>query len=371
MGGREKGGTMAKIDFSSLYSVVGNLHSVVPFTLASSRALPPLFVQIEVTHRCNVGCPFCYQQTKLSMKDELTLEEIRRVIDQLPAWCVLSLTGGEPFVRDDFASILEYGLKRGKCTILTNASLVTDSHIDLMVRNKLLLMAVSIDGAGDTHDGIRKSAGLFVKAIETIKKVQEKKRALNTIFPLIDIKTVIVKENIGQLSDILGLADSLSADFITYSVPRGMDNLYSAPYREEIREICESPPSYPRLEEGELELLTQQVSRIKEYPGKTKVRFYPANMLDERTLGKFYRQEVSPNHFQACSLPWSRLSISPHGDVYPCLSYLAGNVRKESLAQIWNGPRFREFRRCLERKRLSDFCIGCCNSVFNDTASEK
>jgi len=361
---------MTIINFSSLYSFLGNLHSFVPFTLGSSRAFPPLFVQIEVTHRCNAGCPMCYQNNKLGIEEELTLGEIRQIIDQLPPWCVLSLTGGEPFIREDFAPILEYGLKKRKCTILTNASLVTDSHIEMMVRNKLLLIAVSIDGIGDTHDGIRKRAGLFDKAVETIKKIQQMKKERNTIFPLIDIKTVILKENLNQLHDILALADRLSVDFVTYSVPRAMDNLYSAPYREDIREICQSLPAGPQLENYELALLTKQVSMIRKYSGKTKVRFYPANMLNERTLEKFYRQELSPQNFQACLLPWSRMSISPHGDVYPCLSYLVGNVRQESLARIWNGDRFREFRKRLDRKKLSNCCLGCCNSVCSDRSAD-
>jgi radical SAM protein with 4Fe4S-binding SPASM domain len=356
---------MALLNLSSLFNALGKLHAAGPALFGSRRALPPLFVQIEVTHRCNAGCPMCYQNVKLGSDAELTLDEIKQIIDSLPRWSILSLTGGEPFIREDFASILEYGMKKRRCSLLTNASLVTDSHIDLMVRNKLLLMAVSIDGIGSTHDGIRKREGLFDKAVETIKKVQQKKRELKTQFPLIDLKTVILKENIAQLPDILELADSLSVDFITYSVPRSMDNLYSAPYREDLREICRSQPVYPRLEDDDLELLSRQVSRIKSYSGNTTIRFYPSNMLDEKTLGQFYRQELSPADFQACSLPWSRVSISPQGDVYPCLSYRVGNVRQESLARIWNGQRFREFRKCLERDRLSDFCVSCCNSVCN------
>jgi radical SAM protein with 4Fe4S-binding SPASM domain len=354
---------MAIINASTLYSLLGNLHSLIPFGLGSSRAFPPLFVQIEVTHRCNAGCPMCYQNSKLSAGQELTFGEIKNIIDQLPPWSVLSLTGGEPFIREDFVSILEYGMKKRKCTTLTNASLVTDSHIDLMVRNKLLLIAVSIDGIGDTHNGIRKMPSLFDKAVETIIKIQEKKKELKTVFPLIDLKTVILKENVNQLSDILELADTLSVDFITYSVPRSMDNLYSAPYREELSEICETPPVYPWLEEDELKLLTAQISRVKKYSGKTKIRFYPANMLDETILGEFYRQKLLPDDFKACSLPWSRMSISPHGDVYPCLSYRVGNAKHESLSKIWNGSRFRAFRKSLNRKKLSGFCLGCCNSV--------
>lgn len=361
---------MALLNFSSLYSLLGDIHSFVPFALGSSRALPPLFVQIEVTHRCNAGCPMCYQSDKLSIADELTLEEIRVIIDQLPPWCVLSLTGGEPFARKDFPSILEYGLKKRKCTILTNASLVTDSDIEMMVRNRLLLLAVSLDGIGETHDGIRRVPGLFDKGVEMIRKVQAKKKEQGTLFPLLDIKTVILKENLGQLYEILELADRLSADFVTYSVPRAMENLYSAPYREDIREICQSTPSYPWLEDHELELLMEQISRIRKYRGKTKVRFYPGNMLNERILGKFYRHELSPQDFRACMLPWSRMSISPHGDVYPCLSYLVGNVRQKSLSRIWNGDRFREFRKQLGRKKLSGYCLGCCNSVCSYSESD-
>lgn len=360
---------MSLINYSSLFSKLGNLHALAPALLGSNRALPPLFVQIEVTHRCNAGCPMCYQNVKLGSDRELTLEEIRRIIDQLPAWCVLSLTGGEPFIREDFPAILEYGLKKRKCTLLTNGSLVTDSHIDLLVRKRLLLMAVSIDGIGTTHDGIRKMPGLFDAAVEVVRKVQQKKRELNTRFPLIDIKTVILKENLEQLTDILALADTLSADFITCSIPRSMDNLYSPPYRDDLREICRSRPVYPSLEDEELELLKKQVAALKKYSGKTKIRFYPANMLNEAVLEKFYRHELPPDEFEACLLPWSRLSISPQGDVYPCLSYRVGNVRQESLAGIWNGSRFREFRDCLERERLSDFCISCCNSVCKQSGS--
>jgi radical SAM protein with 4Fe4S-binding SPASM domain len=305
----------------------------------------------------------CYQYDKLGSAGELSLEEIRHVIDQLPPWCVLSLTGGEPFIRDDFGSMLEYGLDRRKCTILTNASLVTDDHIELITRKKLLLFSVSIDGVGDTHDRVRKIPGLLSKVVETISKIQEHKKRLKSAFPIIDMKTVILKENIDQLYDILELGNRLSVDYVTYSVARSTENLYGPPYREDIRDICQAPSKYPHLEADELARLTRQVSRIGDFSGRTKVRFYPANMLDGRLLGRFYRQELSPPDFRTCLLPWSRMSISPHGDAYPCLSYLVGNVRRESLSRIWNGDRFREFRKNLDRKSLSHFCLSCCNSV--------
>ena len=45
--------------------------------------------------------------------------------------------------------------------------------------------------------------------------------------------------------------------------------------------------------------------------------------------------------------------------MYPCFIYKVGNVREQSLKQIWNGPKMREFR---VRRRDGGFavCQGCC-----------
>ncbi|MBT0666560.1 radical SAM protein [Geobacter pelophilus] len=359
---------MAALDFSRIFDLLGKIHTLLPSLFNSTRALPPLFVHIEVTHRCNVKCAMCYQDVKLSPQNELTLQEIKHIIDQLPKWCILSLTGGEPFLREDIASILEYGMKRGKCSLVTNGSLIKDSHIDMIVRNRLLLMAVSIDGMQETHDSIRRSPGLFDKAVEALGKIKEKKKELKTSFPLIDIKTVILKENLHQLTDILNLADSLSADFVTFSIPRSMDNIYSAPYRIDLQEICQTQPVYPVLGNDDLTVLTKQIEEIRKYKGKVKIRTYPEKMLNEVNLEKFYRQELTPQSFNSCFLPWSRMSISPHGDVFPCMSFLVGNVRNDSLAKLWNNDRFRAFRASLDKKSLSSFCFSCCHSECNESA---
>ena len=357
---------MAVVDYSKLFDSLGKIHTLIPTLFHSTRALPPLFVHIEVTHRCNVNCKMCYQDVKLAPKNELSLLEIKQIIDQLPRWCVLSLTGGELFLREDITAILEYGLARGKCSLVTNGSKVNDNHIDMIVRNRMLLMAVSIDGMKDTHDRIRNSEGLFDKAVETLMKIRDKKKELKSPFPLVDIKTVILKENVGQLTDILDLADSLSADYVTFSIPRSMDNQYSAPYRLDLNEICQTQPVYPVLLEDDLAVLTKQIEAIREYKGKVKIRTYPEKMLHEVNIERFYRQELTPRSFKACFLPWSRMSISPHGDVFPCMSFLVGNVRNDSLAKIWNNDRFRAFRASLDKKSLSSFCFSCCHSECNE-----
>ena len=43
------------------------------------------------------------------------------------------------------------------------------------------------------------------------------------------------------------------------------------------------------------------------------------------------------------------MHIGPCGDVFPCFSYNMGNIRKNSLMQIWNGDKYRKFRRQLQQ----------------------
>ncbi len=68
----------------------------------------PLGVQLDLTYRCNERCVHCY----LDHDDhgEMTTTEIKNVLDQMAdaGVFILTLSGGEIFLRKDFFEILEY-----------------------------------------------------------------------------------------------------------------------------------------------------------------------------------------------------------------------------------------------------------------------
>ena len=58
------------------------------------------------------------------------------------------------------------------------------------------------------------------------------------------------------------------------------------------------------------------------------------------------------SHFakQYCEYPWTSLSVMADGSVVPCtqdydVEMVLGNVREQTLEEIWNGEKYREFRR--------------------------
>jgi len=97
----------------------------------------PLKCKFNVTYRCNIACKFCYNGDRpgtpgpYTRSTELDLSEVERLFGEL--WTegtfILTLTGGEPFVRKDLDSILTAADKIGfAIEILTNGSLITTTN---------------------------------------------------------------------------------------------------------------------------------------------------------------------------------------------------------------------------------------------------
>jgi radical SAM protein with 4Fe4S-binding SPASM domain len=98
----------------------------------------PLGGGFELTHRCNLACVHCYvnlaPDDRQAQRRELTTEQVFNVLDQITEagtlW--LTLTGGEPLLRPDFAEIYAYAHQKGLVlTVYTNATLITQRIVDL------------------------------------------------------------------------------------------------------------------------------------------------------------------------------------------------------------------------------------------------
>ncbi len=354
------------IDYAAWYKRILKLYSFLPYSLFKGYAFPPLTVQMEVTHRCNLNCSFCFLEKSANSSLELTYEEIKEIIDQIPPWSLLTFTGGEPFVRKDFFKILQYALDKGKCNVVTNADLITDEFIDLFLSKNLLLMGISLDGVGKIHDKLRGKNGLFDVVIDAIKRIQIAKKKQGKRYPLIDIKTVILEQNLTCLFKILELADKLKVDFFTVSLPKLSDIQFTPPYYDEFRQNKFFSPPYKKgiNKSVNLKILKEELDLIREYSGSVSVRFYPYNMLNDYAIRQYYNGELKISDFYPCFVPWTTVCISPYGDMYPCLAYRIGNLREHRFKELWNSQRFRTFRQSLRKAGILPSCLGCCYSEF-------
>src|SRR4029078_6094131 len=94
----------------------------------------PLHVSLELTLRCNIRCTHCYNfdrdQPRSGSGPELTLEEIRPLLDDLrkAGTLFLSLTGGEAMVHPRFWEMRAEGAARGfALRVLSNGILLPEA----------------------------------------------------------------------------------------------------------------------------------------------------------------------------------------------------------------------------------------------------
>lgn len=140
----------------------------------------PPYLVFFVTSRCDARCVTCFNWRNLNSKrieQELTLEEIGRIADSCRRSVFLSLSGGEPFLRDDIAGICRaFSTRAGTMMINIPTNCLRPAEIGDRTREILescpgtiLQVELSIDGIGHTHDRIRGVPGNFEKAVETFE----------------------------------------------------------------------------------------------------------------------------------------------------------------------------------------------------------
>ena len=352
-----------KFNYSRLYDTVQEIYALSSVCFGRGKSLLPLRYTLELTYRCNLSCSYCYVG-KIKNFPELSTEEWFKIIDQIPPLRLITLVGGETLIRKDFKPILDRCLAKGKVNIVTNATLFDDELIKTFVEKKLLLLNVSIDGIGEKHDLARGKQGAFDKVTTNLDKLNKAK--VNKKYPLLDIKTVILENNLDDLVEIYKLADYYKADFFTPSFLKESDLQQNSVLREEFGEEFYKAeyPVHPYFDMEHFEEVYAQIQDLAK-KSKTKIRFYPKFTPDNelKSIKNFYSTALTlpiQEVYQPCHYPWANVLITPDGNIYPCLSYKIGNVKDISIKDIWNNEKFRNFRKQLDKNKVFNACQACC-----------
>jgi MoaA/NifB/PqqE/SkfB family radical SAM enzyme len=144
----------------------------------------PPFLVLFVNSICNMKCEHCFYWTSLNKRDDLTKEEIFALSDSLGAVENLNLSGGEPFLRKEFAEICRKFIRTNgvKQIYVPTNGYYTDKTIaaisDVLEEPSLdmFVAELSLDGMPEFHDKFRVATNSFKKSMETydaLAKLQE------------------------------------------------------------------------------------------------------------------------------------------------------------------------------------------------------
>ena len=362
---------------------------------ATTKEFTPRLIFWEVTKGCNLRCIHCRATaTELMSPQDLPTAKALNIIDQIADFGnpILVLSGGEPLYRADIFELAEYGTKRGlRVALATNGTLVTKDVAKKIKQAGIKRVSISLDGSdATTHDSFRGIPGAFDAAVYGMRNLQE-------LGVSVQINTTIARHNAHQLPAVLDLARKLGADalhtFLLVPVGCGVD----------IAEDQMVPPAeyermlnwfYDQSLAGDIELkatcaphyfrVSRQRRAADRLAGKpeppVKVAHHaaeigPTDMTMPGSTGISLKPGGGPpaGHTghpgghpgdmnattKGCLAGTGVCFLSHEGEVFPCgyLPALAGDLRKQSFADIWNDSQvFHDLR---DDDNLKGKC-GCC-----------
>ena len=345
------------MNYSNLFDSLRDFYTSLSYNDKLGRARIPLRYFLELTYRCNLSCPYCYVGSDRN-KNELTTDEWKKVIDQIPFYGIVTLVGGEPLIRKDFVDILDYVSKRiwGKTHLVTNGILIDDEIIRAFKKYHLLLLSVSLDGFGETHDKNRGKEGIFDKIVSNLENVKAQNPR-----QMVDIKTIVLENNLNDLPKLYRLCEKMGFEFLSVSFLRNNNWKQNSVLQDSF--IPEFTQNYPIKKYFDLEHFKEVYKEIEGMKGRTKIRFSPKfEYLDNplEWIERFFNlpeDTKTTDIYLPCTYPYNNMMINPEGFVYPCLSQKIGNVRAKSLKELFNDSQYCCFRKNL---KASGGTFGAC-----------
>lgn len=300
-----------------------------------------LLLQWHITQRCNLRCAHCYQDgysgTELSFEGLMGI--LAQYLELLRSWKGgrrpfghVTVSGGEPFAREDFFDILDVFSSHKKefsFSILTNGSLIDDNAAKRLRNLNPRFVQLSIEGTGATHDAIR-GKGSHAKTVEAIRLL--KKEGLRVL-----ISFTAHKANYREFGAVVATGRRLKADRVWADrlIPTGAGSRMSALTPEETREFAG--------------IMKRSRRRSILAP------FSRTEVSMERALQFLFSNEKP----YRCNAGDSLITVQPNGDLYPCrrLPIAVGNLMRESLTELYRESDL--FKKLRDRGSIPQGCEGC------------
>jgi radical SAM protein with 4Fe4S-binding SPASM domain len=307
---------------------------------------PEGVLQLHVTERCNLRCAHCYQDG--SPDRELPLRDLLKIVEQfkellalwrqeamgLPVRGQVRVTGGEPFVRPDFMELLgalSADRRQVSFAILTNGTLIDAAAARRLAELAPAFVQVSIDGARETHDGIR-GPGCFDRAESAVRHLVE--AGIRT-----SISFTAHRGNFRQFAEVARLACALDASHVWADrlVPLGGGSA-----------LAEQALTPDETREFFAIMLQARIDAACSVFGGTEIAMH-------RSL-QFL---VAGERPYRCRAGDSLITVMPNGDLCPCrrMPIRVGNLMQTPLAELYY--RNDLLRRLRDRQQVSDGCDGC------------
>ena len=169
-------------------------------------------LRLIITRKCNYDCYFCHGEgVEKNAKEEFNSDDYEYLVDfckRKYGWNTVTITGGEPLVRNDILDIVQKIKKLDvKTTIVSNGELI-DRNMSCF--NEIDRLNVSIHSMNeDTYDSIIQRKNKLSKVIHNLSQLRNLNKKID-----IRINMTIVRgqnDDIENMKKIISLAKKVNA----------------------------------------------------------------------------------------------------------------------------------------------------------------
>jgi radical SAM protein with 4Fe4S-binding SPASM domain len=299
----------------------------------------PRYLDIELTNLCNFQCLMCPVGTGSMHRPAGMMDEyiFNKIIDEIKHFKtpIRFTCWGEPTLHPKFLVFLKTAKTNNiMCHLNTNGSKFSEEMIEEFINIPLDSIKISFQGIDSKSYNEMRNICFFDKLVDNIKLLYQKRG--DKPLPFIHVTTTT-----------------------TYETPEQIDQFYQM-----------------------MKKITDLVT-----VGKTQMDLIDPSEVslsnENRERLKFLKTQESLNkkHLDICSEVFDKLSINWDGIVSACCAdydnkMIVGDLRKNSIQEIWSSEKMRTYRKILAEKRYDDIelckhCYDTMNIQMQTSSTEK
>lgn len=199
-------------------------------------ASPIVGLHLEITNACNLRCAHRYVSSGSKLPGELTLDELKAVVDMLPTDTSqrVAVSGGEPILRRDCLDLLDYVLAKGYgVDLYTNGYRFPERRLEPLAESARgagegkFRLQVSFEGASSkTHDAVR-GLGTFSATLQGMERFRA-----HGLHEVTTMFVCLTDRNIAEVPAMIALANRLEVARLHFSQWQRQGNAADTPWAE-------------------------------------------------------------------------------------------------------------------------------------------
>ena len=323
-------------------------------------AKTPRILWVELTSKCPLDCVFCSRKTRRGAGEHMPYDLFESLVRQVadPRTFLLNYSG-ESTVYPDLFRAIRLARSTGAFVELVSALVnVPETAVPELCESGLSRLTVSVHSTDAARFQEICRYGSFDALQARLSRLLALCRKTNSP-PIVDLAFVAMDKNLRDLPGVAVFARLLGLqDIYVFPVMRRDDIPVHFP--KELTELGSPRPDF----EERVRMAVQQAA--SESPGISLTVCNPSFTGGHGDLGEVpspFPGLLPPDaRIYSCEQnPWETIHVLSNGDVVACEVLdkdPLGNLRRQSLSEIWHGARYRAFRERYHRGEVAE-CRAC------------